>query len=152
ELLYVGGFLARMAYDFEMKKVSDAWSKLGKTDAEVLALYTMKSFMFHPTTPDSKVSHIIKDAFFACSRTDEFLFISDQGIRPTKDIRLVHKDFAPFMCTPVLPTNWRSLLTSMMLPDHLRVGSYTFKDVVEELNSRRLSESEMAACLRWWSN
>ncbi|KAG0706644.1 hypothetical protein DFH29DRAFT_900624 [Suillus ampliporus] len=152
ELLYVGGFLARMAYDSEMKNVSDEWTTSRKTDAETLALYTMKSFMFHPSTPDSKVSRIIKDAFFACSTTDEFPFISDQGIRYTKDIRLFHNHFAPFMSTPVLPVDLRSILTSMKLPDRLRVGPYTFKDVVKELDSRSLTEAEMSACLRWWTN
>ncbi|KAG1730662.1 uncharacterized protein EDB91DRAFT_1007564, partial [Suillus paluster] len=152
ELLYLGGFLARMVYDSEMNKVSDAWSKLSKAEAEALALYTMKSFIFHPTTPDSKVSRIIKDAFFACSNTDKFPFISNRGIRHTKDIRLYHNHFDPFMSTPVLPVELRPILTPMMLPDYLRVGPYTFKDVVKELDSRWLTETEMAACLRWWTN
>ncbi|KAG1747684.1 hypothetical protein EDB19DRAFT_1872895 [Suillus lakei] len=152
ELLYIGGFLARMAYDYEMNKVRDAWPTWQKTDAEPLAMYAIKSFVFHPSTPDPKVSRIIKDAFFTCSTSDKFPFICDQGIRHTKDIRLYHHHFAPFMRTPVFPVELRPILTSMTLPEHLRVGPYTFKDVVKELDSRWLSESEMAACLRWWSN
>lgn len=151
ELLYVGGFLARMAYDSEMSKVKDAWPTLQKTDAEQLALYAMKSFVFHPSTPDPKVSRLIKDAFYTCSTIDRFPFISDQGIRYTKDIRLYHHHFAHFMTTPVFPVELRPILTSMTLPEPLRIGPYTFKDVVKELNSRWLSEAEMAACLRWWS-
>ncbi|KAG1813853.1 uncharacterized protein BJ212DRAFT_1364045 [Suillus subaureus] len=156
ELLYVGGFLARVAYESEMNKVKDLWPTLQKQDAEQLAsctqlaLYTMKSFVFHPSTPDPKVSQIIKDAFYACSTTDKFPFISDQGIRYTKDIRLYHHHFAQFMRTPVFPVELRPISTSMALPEHLRIGPYTFKDVVKELDSRWLSESEMAACLRWW--
>ncbi|KAG1751471.1 uncharacterized protein EDB91DRAFT_1105719 [Suillus paluster] len=140
-----------MAYDSEMNKVSDTWSRMRKTDVEELALYTMKSFVFHPTTPDLKVSHIIKDALFACSETDKFLFISDLGIRPTKAICHFHEDFAPFMTTPVLPMDLRPLLTSTILPNHLKVGFYTLKDVVKELNSRWLTEAEMAAWMRWWT-
>ncbi|KAG2141060.1 hypothetical protein DEU56DRAFT_797030 [Suillus clintonianus] len=153
ELLYVAGFLARMAYVFEMNKVRDAWSTSQKADPErlALALYAIKSFIFHPSTPDPKVSRIIKDAFFACSTTDKFPFISDQGIRHTKDIRIHHPHFAPFMRTPVLPVDQRPILALMTPPEHLWVGTYTFKDVVKELNSRCLSEAEMAACLRWWS-
>jgi hypothetical protein len=152
ELLYVSGFLARVAYDSEMSKVKDAWPTLQKTDAEQLALYAIKSFFFHPSTPDPKVSRLIKDAFYNCSTTDKFPFISDQGIQYTKDIRLYHPHFAPFMRTPVFPVEHRPLLTSMPLPDHLRIGPYTFKDVVKELGSRELSEVEMTACLRWWNS
>ncbi|KAG2107835.1 hypothetical protein BD769DRAFT_1500283 [Suillus cothurnatus] len=150
ELLYVGGFLARVAYDSEMNKVKDAWPTLQTQDAEQLALYAMKSFVFHPSTPDPKVSQIIKDAFYNCSTTDKFPFISDQGIRYTKDIRLHNLQFAHFMKTPVFPAQLRPISISMALPEHLRIGTYTFKDVVKELDSRCLSESEMAACLRWW--
>ncbi|KAG1730656.1 uncharacterized protein EDB91DRAFT_1252521 [Suillus paluster] len=151
ELLYVGGFLARMVYDSEMSKVCDVWSKLGKTDAEVLGLYTMKSFMFHPTTPDPKVSHMIKNVFFVCSKTDEFLFISDQGIWPTKNICHSHKDFDLFMRTPVVPVDLRPLLKSTEFPGHLRVGPYTLTDIVKELKSRSLPDVKMVAFLCWWS-
>ncbi|KAG2069450.1 hypothetical protein BDR04DRAFT_1101540 [Suillus decipiens] len=152
ELLYVAGFLARVAYESEMSKVKDAWPTLEKLDAEKLALYAMKSFVFHPSTPDPKVSQIIKDAFYTSSASDKFPFISDQGIQYTKDIRLYHPHFAPFMRTPVFPVELRYISASMTLPENLRIGTYTFKDVVKELDSRWLSESEMAACLRWWSN
>ncbi|KAG1825278.1 hypothetical protein EV424DRAFT_1392999 [Suillus variegatus] len=150
ELLYVGGFLARIAYDSEMKKVKDAWPTLSKQDAEQLALYAMKSFVFHPSTPDPKVFQIIKDAFYACSESDEFPFISDQGIRYTKDIRLYNSQFAQFMRTPTFPMELRPISASMTLPESLRIRPYTIGDVVKELNSRWLTESEMAACLRWW--
>ncbi|OAX38949.1 hypothetical protein K503DRAFT_865778 [Rhizopogon vinicolor AM-OR11-026] len=155
EVLYVGGFLARVAYDLEMSKIHDAWPKVGNAVATELALYTMKSFTFHPSTPDSKVSIIIKDAFFDSSRTHDFPLLSDKGIRHTKDIRIYHVDFAPFMQnTPILPVALRPEIAIMVgdLPEKLRVRPYTFNDVVRELESRCLSESEMAACLRWWTN
>jgi hypothetical protein len=155
EVLYVGGFLARVAYDSEMNKVHNAWLTLGKTVATELALYTMKIFTFQPSTSDSKVSTIIKNAFFDCSKTKDFLFLSDKGVRHTKDIRQYHADFAPFMQnTPVLPVALKSEITSMIgsLPERLRVRPYAFKDVVKELESRFLTEAEMAACLRWWTN
>jgi hypothetical protein len=145
-----------MAYDLEMNKIHNAWSTLGKTGAATeLALYTMKSFTFNHSTPDPKVSTFIKDAFFCCSTTNDFLLLSDQGIRPTKDIRHYHVDFAPFMqTTPVLQSALRAEITSMVgvLPEKLRVRPYSFKDVVNELKSRCLTEQEMAACLRWWTN
>lgn len=152
ELLYVSGFLARVAYDSEMSKVKDAWPTMQKTDAEELALYTIKSFFFHPSTPDPKVSRLIREAFYACSTTDQFPFISDQGIRYTKDIRVFHSHFAPFMRNPILPVELRPISASMTFPEHLRITPYAFKDVVKELASRELSEGEMTACLRWWSS
>jgi hypothetical protein len=145
-----------MAYDSEMNKIHNAWSTLEKAGAATeLALYTMKSFTFNHSTPDPKVSTFIKDAFFGCSTTNDFPLLSDQGIRPTKDIRQYHADFAPFMqTTPVLQSALRAEIISMVgvLPEKLRVRPYSFKDVVNELKSRCLTEQEMAACLRWWTN
>jgi hypothetical protein len=142
-----------MAYDLEMKKIDKEWSTLGKTGAgKNLALYTMKSFTFNPSTPDSKVSTFIKNAFFGCSYTTDFPLLSDKGIRPTKDIRRYDVDFAPFMQnTPVLESALRAEITSMVgvLPEKLQVKRYLYSDVVDELKSRWLTEQEMAACLRW---
>jgi len=150
ELLYVGGFLARMAYDSQMNFFPEEWSDA----VQEFALYAIKSFTFHQSTPDPTVSETIKDAFFRCS-TDDFPMISDHGIRYTKEIRLEHSDFAPFMrTTPVLPETVRLEISPMIkaLPDKLRVKPYTFQDVVTELNSRTLDEPEMVACLSWWTN
>jgi hypothetical protein len=145
-----------MAYDLEMKKIDKEWSTLGKTGAgKNLALYTMKSFTFNPSTPDSKVSTFIKNAFFGCSYTTDFPLLSDKGIRPTKDIRRYDVDFAPFMqSTPVLESELRAEIKSMVgvLPHKLRVRPYSYNDVVNELKSRCLTEQEMAACLRWYTN
>ncbi|OJA08565.1 hypothetical protein AZE42_03358 [Rhizopogon vesiculosus] len=155
EVLYVGGFLARVAYDSEMSRIHHAWPTVGSVVATELAMYTMKSFTFHLSTPDSKVSTIIKNAFFHSSETNNFPLLSDRGVRHTKDIRLYHVDFAPFMQnTPVLPVALRTEIEIMVkdLPEKLRVRPYTFNDVVRELESRCLTESEMAACLRWWTN
>jgi len=56
--------------------------------------------------------------------------------------------------TPVLPDAIRDEILSMIesLPEKLRVRKYAFGDVVNELKSRCLTESEMMACLRWWTN
>ncbi|OJA08568.1 hypothetical protein AZE42_03362 [Rhizopogon vesiculosus] len=138
-----------------MSKIRDAWPTVESAVATELAKYTIKSFTFHPSTPDSKISTIIKDAFFHSSEKDDFPLLSDKGIRHTKDIRLYHGDFAPFMQnTPILPVELRKEIAIMVgdLPEKLRVRAYAFNDVVRELESRYLTESEMAACLRWWTN
>ncbi|KIJ66568.1 hypothetical protein HYDPIDRAFT_26904 [Hydnomerulius pinastri MD-312] len=160
-LLYVGGFLARLVYESEMSRIAqqgagpygavDGLSD-GK-DVREAGLYTMRCFTFHSSTPDPKVSRLLNSAFFSCSTTEMLPIISSAGIRSSKDVRLYHAEFAPFMRgTPVLPDALAKPMSPFIqsLPAPYAVTMYTFRDVLAELNSRYLPETQMAACLRWW--
>ncbi|KAG1730664.1 uncharacterized protein EDB91DRAFT_1059251, partial [Suillus paluster] len=162
ELLYVGGFLARLVYEREIRKVQDAWPTVNgavvPTDASARdkASYAMRCFTFQPSTPDAKVAKILHEAFFDCfnySLNDCFPILSDSGIHYTKDVRNFNADFAPFMKSMPIhpqkePGDPPNLIDS--LPEKYQVLPYYFSDVVEELRGRTLQEEEMVACLRWW--
>ncbi|KAH7924790.1 hypothetical protein BV22DRAFT_1034752 [Leucogyrophana mollusca] len=169
ELLYVGGFLARLVYERELEKVRVAWPMnkgvAQRTGPEVElpfaeGLYTMKCFTFRGSTPDAKVASHLMDAFFSCSDSDDFPIISNAGVRPTKDVRIPHSDFIDFMRElPVLPselyitpTDSQSGKISMIphLPPHYQVGSYKFRDVLAELGLRIFQPEEMTPCIKWW--
>ncbi|KAG2141054.1 hypothetical protein DEU56DRAFT_797004 [Suillus clintonianus] len=168
ELLYVGGFLARLVYEQEIRKVRDVWPRVNDTvvptaNASALssrekATYAMRYFTFLPSTPDAKVSKILQEAFFDCfdySFNDHFPVLTNSGIRYTKEVRNSHVDFAPFMKLvptrlPTSPGDPPSLVDS--LPEKYQVREYTFQDVLGELGTRTLQEEEMVGCLRWWVN
>jgi hypothetical protein len=169
ELLYVGGFLARLVYEQEIRKVWDAWPAVDgvvvpTADARALvskdkAMYAMRYFTFRPSTPDVRVSEILQDAFFDCfdySSNVHFPILTNSGIRSTKDVRRkIFAEFSSFIKMvptqlPTSPGDPGNLVDS--LPEKYSVRTYTFSDVVKELQGRILQEEEMVGCLRWWFN
>ncbi|KAG2107834.1 hypothetical protein BD769DRAFT_1500263 [Suillus cothurnatus] len=160
------GFLARLVYEQEIRKVQEAWPavngvSVATADARASAsrekaLYAMRYFTFQPSTPDAKVARILQDAFFDCfdySSNVHFPILTNSGIRSTKDVREIHADFTSFMKTvptqlPTSPGDPPNLVDT--LPEKYGVRTYTFSDVVKELQGRILQEDEMIGCLRWW--
>ncbi|KAJ8595100.1 hypothetical protein M405DRAFT_929750, partial [Rhizopogon salebrosus TDB-379] len=159
ELLYVGGFLARLVYEREIKKIQRAWPEGALTDSQAAAslkdeaTYIMQYFTFHTSTPDAKVSKILEDGFFRCSKSVSFPILSNSGIRDTKDVRQPDEKFSSFMkVRPILlrtvPGDPPSLIGS--LPNQYVVRQYMLADVVGELQGRTLQDDEMVGLLRWW--
>ncbi|KAH9951982.1 hypothetical protein B0H21DRAFT_817732 [Amylocystis lapponica] len=178
ELLYVGGFLARAAYEIELENVRHLWtgaseSSTGRevnasSDEELKswlrgrALHALKFFTFHTSTPSSLVSTLLEEAFFACIATSllsklspshGFPLISTAGVRNASDVRMPDAAFSGFLKDlPVIPEE--VLTGAKPMVDALRVRGMikdiTFVDVLGELRSRTLSEAEMTACFRWW--
>lgn len=159
ELLYVGGFIARLVYEKEIGNIWNTWPEGALTNSPSAsssrekASYAMRYFTFNPSTPDGKVSKILQDAFFDCSNSDCFPIMSNSGIQYTKDVRQPNSDFSPFMkrmpvLLPTSPGDPPSLIDS--LPCSYEVRFYSFRDVVNELQGRILQDDEMFGLLRWW--
>lgn len=161
--MYIGGFLARSAYEFQLATVHEQWNALYSHDTQLKqeiqlhltsqVLHTLKFFTFHSSTPSSDVSIIMEDGFFSCNTKGQFSIISTKGIRNSKDVRLPNPIFSGFL--KELPT----------LPDDIVVGApfvvsslqrrgmiaeITFQDVLRELQARPLATKEFIACLEWW--
>ncbi|KDQ54066.1 hypothetical protein JAAARDRAFT_409896 [Jaapia argillacea MUCL 33604] len=166
ELLYVGGFLARAAYNIELENVREAWNgAIDKTkpasrpEPEVQtwlrnrALHALRFFTFHASTPSSTVSQLLQEAFFACGQNQPFPIISSAGVRNASDVRLPDPMFAAFLKDlPVLPDEVTTGAKLMVDVLHARklLKDITFVDVLQELRSRPLAEDEAVACLKWW--
>ncbi|KAI0646791.1 hypothetical protein C8Q79DRAFT_956470 [Trametes meyenii] len=175
ELLYVGGFLARSAYEIEMEHVQQLWdaasSSAGPSSSidpqlqsslRARAIHALKFFTFHPSTPSSVVANALEEAFFSCTTSSRFSMIvghkgfpiiSTAGVRDAADVRYPDTAFAEFVKElPVVPSDVLKEAKSMV--DTLRtrgmIKEITFVDVLQELRNRPLSESEMIACFKWW--
>ncbi|KAG8684005.1 hypothetical protein FRC08_013955, partial [Ceratobasidium sp. 394] len=119
ELLYVGGFLARVVYELELNNISEMWSGAmsgGSTEDETAkttknwlqsrCLHALLFFIFHPTTPSIVVSEHFRGAFFAAGATPNHVFpiISTLGVRSARDVRVYNSAFTGFLKnTPMLP-------------------------------------------------
>ncbi|KAI1790758.1 hypothetical protein LXA43DRAFT_921512 [Ganoderma leucocontextum] len=177
ELLYIGGFLARAAYEIEMEHIRQLWNEALQTaraiapdqdvDPEVQAqlrgraIHALKFFTFHSSTPSAVVSASLEEAFFACSAT-KLMFLASKtpfpimcttGVRDAGDVRYPDPVFTGFVKNlPIVPDEILNQASSMI--DTLRtrglIKDITFVDVLEELRNRPLAEAEMIACFKWW--
>lgn len=144
--------MARLIYERAMDSVRNAWPS-GLDKARKEGLFIMKSFTFHPSTPDPKVADLLRSAFFECSTGKAFPIVSNLGIRDSKDVRLPHPVFAPFMKQrPILDSALVPVHTTLVadLPKPYKVIAHRFGDVKEELQQRTFPEHEMIALVAWW--
>lgn len=166
ELLYVGGLLARAAYELELNNVKNVWegavssgSPADGVEEELQAwlrsrsLHTLKFFTFYPSTPSAEVSNLLEANFFSCAKGSRFPLISTAGVRDASEVRLPDPTLSGFLKhLPVLPeeilTDAQAMIAS--LENRGMIKSITFADVLKELRSRPLVEDEMIACLTWW--
>lgn len=132
ELLSVGGYLARAAYEREMEIIDTLWkadedsqskgvepSVAGsdtKTQLRDRALHALKFYTFHTSTPSPRVAIFLEEAFFTCNLQPTFGFLGQQraahhlpiistmGVRGVADVRIPNAAFAEFLKQiPVLP-------------------------------------------------
>jgi len=169
ELLFIGGFLARVVYELEMQDIKTYWDasvasmKPSKPlDSELRkwfydkARHNLQFFTFHPSTPSFVVSSEMRSAFFNCVvRGQPFPVVSSAGIKSALDVRMPDPTFSTFLKElPVFPEEL--LETSELMVAALRaegmLKDITFTDVLKELRERPLSEEEMIACIQWWIN
>ncbi|KAF8270077.1 hypothetical protein EI94DRAFT_1723808 [Lactarius quietus] len=167
-LLYVGGFLSRFAYEQELGTIKNLWDGAapvdgpdGLPDAEfqswlrARALHALKFFTFHPSTPSPVVSTSMQTAFFTCATTHPFSIISSEGVRSASLVHVPDPEFSGFLKRlPVISEDIASGAKIMIAALRARgmIKNITFVDVLKELRSRPLSETETIACLKWWIN
>ncbi|KAJ7072465.1 hypothetical protein C8F01DRAFT_1104075 [Mycena amicta] len=164
ELLWVGGYLARAAYERELADVLELWngairpgSPLEKDDElqnwlRARALHALRFFTFHPSTPSGDISSLVEASFFSCASNQEFPLISTVGVRQASVVRYPDPTFAFLKELPVLPQQVVSEAPGMVKSLQLRglVKAITFHDVLTELRLNPLPEVDMIACLNWW--
>ncbi|KAH8983017.1 hypothetical protein EDB92DRAFT_1804081, partial [Lactarius akahatsu] len=165
-LLHVGGFLARFAYEHEMEIIKKEWDAAVAADSpgglpdtglqawlRARALHALKFFTFRPSTPSPVVSTSMQAAFFACAIARPFSIISSEGVRSSSLVYIPHPDFSGFLKRlPVISEDVvnGANITIAALRARKMIKNIEFEDVLNELHSRPLSETETVACLKWW--
>jgi Protein of unknown function (DUF3684) len=169
ELLYIGGLLARTAYEVELANIRALWVGASEDTGKARAgpdlelrdwlqgrcLHALRFFTCHASTPSPVVANLLQAAFFSSSLDGSFPILSTQGVLDARSVRAFDAVYAGFLKElPVLPLDigadaramTETLRTMGMIQD------VTFKDVLAELRSRALSETEMLECLKWRIN
>jgi hypothetical protein len=168
ELLWVGGYLCRFVHDLQQENIRSLWAEaigstatdkqnetldVTKTWLEGKSIHVMKFFSFQSTTPSPVVGLDLEAAFFQCTKeADTFPIMSTAGIKPLRSVRAFSPEFKAFLkSTPMIPETVNVGAPKMIAALRQRgmIRDITFTDVLEELSERPLSETEMAACLKW---
>lgn len=170
ELLHIGGFVARAAYELEMDNIRQLWTAAAESargdggtalpDEELQtwlrgrAIHALKFFTFRPSTPSSLVSAKLEAAFFSCAANHPFPIISTRGVRSAADVRRPDPVFMEFLKElPVLPgevTTGAEMIVGALRTRGM-IRDIQFVDVLQELRARPLTEAEMVMCLKWWT-
>jgi hypothetical protein len=161
ELLNVGGFLSRLAYETELATVKRLYdAAVGKSvdgaDPELhkwllnRCLHAMKFFTFRPSTPSPEVSNILSLSFFAAS--PQFSIYSSTGVRNASDVRVMNPEMKGFIKNlPTLPEEIQtgaSEVVAVLQNKHM-IRQIVLEDVMKELKGRCLEETEMVQCIKW---
>ncbi|KAK7057384.1 hypothetical protein R3P38DRAFT_2840641 [Favolaschia claudopus] len=163
ELLWVGGFLARTAYEQELADVRDLWDgairePLSDKDFDLRswlqgrALHALRFFSFYQSTPSADVAALMEAAFFSCAPSQDLPLMSTVGVRPSSAVRFPDARFGFLRELPVLPDDVKTGASRMVdaLQSRKLVKSILLQDVLSELRARPLNEADMISCLKWW--
>jgi hypothetical protein len=160
ELLRVGGYLARTAYEREMETITSLWKEVESDQAANTdvrnhlgqrALHALKFYTFHTSTPSPRLSNLLEESFFSCAtnstlfgrKEHPFPIISTAGIRNASDVRMPDAMFTDFLKhLPMLPDSIVSDASVMVkaLCSRGIIKDISFGDVVKELSSKPLKE------------
>jgi hypothetical protein len=94
----------------------------------------------------------METAFFQSSSDYSISIISTVGVRNSRQVRSFNPTFQGFLKTlPMLPSEIAAEATAIVasLREKGLIIDVSFADVLEELRSRPLSETEMIECLKW---
>ena len=97
----------------------------------------------------------MEHAFFACATTHPFSIISSEGVRSAGRVHIPDPEFSGFLKRlPVISEEIVNGAKTMIAALRARgmIKNITFVDVLTELRSRPLTETETIACLKWWIN
>lgn len=149
--------MSRSVYEAELQSVHEQWEASDDEDIRnrlmARVVHALKFFSFYNSTPSPDVSSFMEAAFFVCSPADKFPLISTKGVRSVADIRLPDPAFAGFLKDlPTVPeeimNNAPGIISALQARGAIK--PIKFEDVLKELRSRPLNESEFIACLNWW--
>jgi hypothetical protein len=99
------------------------------------------------------VSNLMETAFFTCSTGRPFRIIASDGVRNATEVYILHSVFSGFIKRlPVISEDFFDGAKIMIaaLRSQGMIKNITFADVLNELRSRPLSETETVECLKWW--
>ncbi|POS86046.1 hypothetical protein EPUL_002177 [Erysiphe pulchra] len=163
EMLRASGIIARLAFSSEMSdlslKIKHAAEITGNsskiTKKEIAAhmndaLHILKTFTFIESTPSSKVSQIIEEAFWTAYRQPLIETYSTRGVLMTSQVRLATEDLSGFVeGIPVVPIELVDQPFINRLKNFGFLMEITVSDVKHELEAKALNKEQLVKFIGW---
>lgn len=163
EMLRASGIIARLAFSSEMSdlslKIKHAAEITGNscevTKNEITAhindaLHILKTFTFSESTPSSKVSQIIEEAFWTAYRKPLIETYSTRGVLMTSQVRLATEDLSGFVeGIPVVPIELVEQPFIGKLKNFGLLMEITVSDVKHELEAKALNKEQLVKFIGW---
>ncbi|KAI9598971.1 hypothetical protein BDF19DRAFT_410365 [Syncephalis fuscata] len=177
DVLSMCGLLARILYEDELNTIANLYQELvgnpsqliddnkGRNDQEneakqaaqtflqERASHAIQAFTYKLSTPNASVGELGAYHFFGSTGTRAPRILSSHGVMPAQSVKRLNPALSSFVQTvPVIPTSiadtCKEFLEKLELLGFL--NSVDARDVLEELNRRRLSAKEITALMAWW--
>lgn len=163
ELLRASGIITRLAFSSEMAdlslKIKHAAELTGNdpkiTKKEISAhindaLHILRTFTFSESTPNSKVSQIIEEAFWTAYRQPLIEIFSTCGVLMTSKVRLATEDLSGFVDgIPVVPIELVEQPFINRLKNFGLLIEITVNDVKQELEKKALNKEQLIKFIGW---
>lgn len=151
ELLRVAGLACRITYTLDMAEVQ---ARVGKDSMESLisrAVYMFQQFTANASHPSTLLGEKIEEAFWNCSKERSLDILSSKGVMPSKHVRMPAETLSFLGEVPMVPQELATQAYTFMLNLHSRgfISELTMGDIRAGLESRALSEDELAEFLKW---
>jgi len=142
-----------------MAQIKELWdgASVGNDKAESQswlqkrATHSLRFFTFHPSHPSLVISELLELGFFGCAEQKQFPILSTKGIQDASRVRMPNPDFSFLETLAVAHPDIVSGAPQMVASLRRRgfLAEVQFKDVLDELRARPLTESQMVECLKW---
>ncbi|RKF63269.1 putative neutral zinc metallopeptidase protein [Erysiphe neolycopersici] len=163
EILRASGIVARLTFSSEMSdlsvklkhaaEIAGNSSKITKKEIAAHmndALHIFKTFTFNESTPNSKVSQIIEEAFWTAYRQPLIETYSTRGVLMTSQVRLAIEDLSGFVeGIPVVPIELVEQPFINRLKNFGLLMEITVSDVKHELEAKALNKEQLVKFIGW---
>ncbi|KAK4159349.1 heat shock cognate 90 kDa protein [Cladorrhinum sp. PSN259] len=167
EMLRVAGIMARLAFINEMADLDEKVKRLSaehskKKGSTILAaavekyipeaLHILKTYTFQDSTPSSKVSSYIEEAFWTSWGRPSIEVYSSGGVLPTGKVRLSSAEVGKFVAgIPVVLDQMKDDPFIRKLIDFDLIKDITVDDICGELAAKALDKEQLRSFIQWAS-
>lgn len=151
ELLRVAGLACRILYASDMADIKNRYEKEPMDNLIQRAIYVFQQFTSNASHPSTLLGEKIEEAFWSCSKERSIEMLSSKGVMASKLVRMPAETLSFLGEVPMVPQDLATRAYTFMLSLHRRgfISELTMADIRRGLESRALTEDELAEFLKW---
>ncbi|KAF9732174.1 hypothetical protein PMIN02_000293 [Paraphaeosphaeria minitans] len=151
ELLRVAGLACRILYSSDMADIQKRYGQEPMDNLIQRAIYVFQQFTSNASHPSTVLGEKIEEAFWSCSKERSIEMLSSKGVMASKLVRMPAETLSFLGEVPMVPQDLATKTYTFMAALHQRgfISELTMADIREGLESRALTEDELAEFLKW---